>query len=119
MTEEHTMFELASDIKDKLSDVINPDDLTDVIEVVRQSENGAYHSGLGTVTIKKSRKRINVYVSFTGNTGSRRDSVSTSVDTILGVNDSLHKLKYHNDVIKYETKGHWDYLYEIEILVTK
>jgi hypothetical protein len=51
--------------------------------------------------------------------GTRKDSVKQAMDTIFGIEDTLHKLKYHPKVIKYQPSGHWDYLYEIEIRVKK
>lgn len=119
MSDEHTMFEYTNDLKKQLSDTINSENFTDVAEVARYSENGTYRSGLGTVTIRKSRKRINIHITYSGNMGSRRESVNEAVDVIFGIPDSLHKLKYHPAAVKYETKGSFDYLYEIEIQVTK
>jgi hypothetical protein len=119
MTDEHTLFELPEDMDGTISDVINSDNLTDVAEVARQADNGTYHSGLGSVEIRRSRKAVNISVSFRGNMGTRKDSVKQAMDTIFGIEDTLHKLKYHPKVIKYQPSGHWDYLYEIEIRVKK
>ena len=112
--------ELATKLRKEITDMINDDRQVDVLDVMKAAPNDKFYLGnVSKVTIWRSRKRVHATITYHGITETTRKMVEDEISEVFGIDDVLHKIKYHPKCVRYDTNGWFDRLYTIIIEMGK